>query len=882
MNNSLHTKFNFLLSTPIFSSLPSEELKKIALVAEEQALAAGETLFKQGDVGNSLYIIMSGQVKVFRTSDDGIETVLAHQGPGCSIGEMALLTGDLRSASVQATEDSTMIAIGKQDFERLLADNPYLAQVFIKIIAEYVRKADLRIEQGTSQELALREFLSQQRQRPEAKLIGKSRNIVALNRVIEEVAAVDNPTLIVGEVGTEHSMVAQLIHEKSHRKEQALLIVDCATIPTLIPSSQSQESEEKSFLMEISQDSAIFGHESSVFSFAKSRRIGYLEVAHSGTLVLENVDKLQRSLQAKLAAYLRDGNFYRWGGSDMIRADVRMLATSSIDLAQAVEQGRFDKDLYEQLSGQSVSIPPLRGRKKDLSALVGHFILKYNQESQKEVKGVTPEAMNLIMSYDWPGNVEELESVIRRGVHISEDEMLTPQEIFIGLQPLEGEKRFNLFRFERFQQIFESQLFPRLLQIGTVVFFGLVLLLGLLGPQNPTSNIALILTWAIWWPVLVLSFLFAARFWCGICPIAAIAEWINHLCNLGFKAPSFLRKYGIYFNLAGFALIIWEEQATEMNAQPRATSFLLLGILTAAIVTGLLFERRAWCRYLCPLGGMASTFATTSIIEFRGNLDVCNNECSTHACFVGTDTVKGCPMYQGAFSLQSNEYCILCGNCIKNCEKQSPRINLRPPAIELAAKTEQLRAKAFSSRLGLALFVPLLIGSLFAREFKEMAIYERIEQILDTDALTPLVTLVVFSLMMFGVLWAGGIAAIRRPGQSIDRFCWLALAFIPLTFAGELAHQLARLLLWAGQLIPTLGRQIDFDHLQRFGIQATPAMVYLLQIMIILFGAIITLIVGKQTIANYINGQRTFPLWVLRMLVLVLSITYLILFSQGA
>jgi hypothetical protein len=124
----------------------------------------------------------------------------------------------------------------------------------------------------------------------------------------------------------------------------------------------------------------------------------------------------------------------------------------------------------------------------------------------------------------------------------------------------------------------------------------------------------------------------------------------------------------------------------------------------------------------------------------------------------------------------------------------------------------------------------------------------------------------------------GSITAVRKSGRRIDRFCWLALAFIPLTFAGELAHQLARLLLWAGQLIPTLGRQIGLDYLQRFGIQATLAMVYGFQTVVILFGAIITLMVGKRTIVNYTNARRAFSLWVLRMLVLVLGATYLVLF----
>jgi len=877
MDELLHIdKFNSLLSMPFFSSLSSEQLKQVALIAGEQTISSGEVLFRQGDIGDSLYIITSGQVKIFRTSSDGLETLLAHRGPGDSIGEMALLTDEPRSASVQATEDSALLVVTKHDFDQLLGDNLALAQIFVKIVAGRLRKADMRIEQGASQELALRDFLSQQHHPIEAELIGTSRSIRTLNKAIEELESTESPTLVTGEVGTEHAPVAQLIHEKSPRKEQTVFIIDCATIPALMPISGSQETQEGAFIMEVSQESAIFGHEAGVFSFARTRRLGYLEVAHSGTLVLENIDKLQKSVQQKLVDYLRDGSFLPRGSNEGILADVRIIATTSIDLLDAVAEDRFDRQLYQQLSAQSVSIPPLRDRKRDLSAIVQHFVGKHNREAQKEIKGVTSEAMNLIMRYDWPGNVEELEDVVRRGVHIAQDEMIAAQEIFIGLQPMDGEYRFNLFRFDRLHQVFSSRLFPAVLQFATVAFFGLILVLGLFGVRNPTSNIVLILTWAIWWPMLMVSFLLAARFWCTVCPIAAIAGAITHFYTLGLKVPSFLRKYGIYFSMAGFIIIVWAEQITHMNASPLATAFLLIGILTAATVTGLLFERRAWCRYLCPLGGMAGVFASTSVIEFRGNLDVCRNECKTHACFVGTDKIKGCPMYQGAFSLQSNEHCVLCGNCIKICESKSPRINLRPPAMELAASGEQ--SSAGNSRLGLAVFVPVLIGSLLAREFEKQALYGHIQGILGSNALSALAVLIVLSLVTFGVLWVGGVIAIRKSGRFTDRFLWLALAFIPLAFAGELSHQLARLLLWAGQLIPTLGRQIGVDYLQRFGIQATPAMVHGFQFMVILLGAITTLVVGKRSISNYTETQSKSPIWMLRALVLMLSVTYFVWF----
>ncbi len=418
MDDLSHSKLSLLLSMPLFSSLSSEHLERMALIAKEQVIDSGTMIYEQGDVGHSIYIIISGQLKVFRTSSSGLETLIAYRGPGDSIGEMALLTDEPRSTSVQTTEDSLLLIIVKEDFDQLLRDDPDLARVFIKVLMGHLRTSYTKIEHEISQEVALRDFLSEQHHPIEPKLIGTSRKMTALKKEVEDVTAIDDPTLITGEVGTEHATVAQLIHEKSHRKEEVFFIIDCAAIPTLMPLGESREAKERDFIVELSQGSAIFGHEAAVFPFAKSERPGYLAIAHSGTLVLENVEKLQKSVQENLAAYLRDGSFTPKGSNYAIQSDIRIIATSNADLAIAVEEGHFHKELYEQLSAQYISIPPLRERKRDMDALIEHFIDKYNAEAEKEVKGVTPEAINLIMRHDWPDNVEELASVIRRGVYI--------------------------------------------------------------------------------------------------------------------------------------------------------------------------------------------------------------------------------------------------------------------------------------------------------------------------------------------------------------------------------------------------------------------------------------------------------------------------------
>ena len=227
-------------------------------------IVSGTMLYGEGDIGDDLYIIISGRVREFRISRSGVETVLAYHEPGDSVGEMALLTDEPRPASAQIVKDSLLLIITKHDFDQLLRDDPALARVFIKVLAGHLRQSYAKIEQETAQEVALRDFLSEQHHPIEAKLIGTSRKMTALNKAIEEVAAVDSPTLIIGEVGTEHATVSQLIHEEGRRKEEVLFIIDCAAIPTLMPLDDSREVKERDFIVELSQGSAIFGHEAAV------------------------------------------------------------------------------------------------------------------------------------------------------------------------------------------------------------------------------------------------------------------------------------------------------------------------------------------------------------------------------------------------------------------------------------------------------------------------------------------------------------------------------------------------------------------------------------------------------------------------------------------
>ena len=400
-------------------------------------------------------------------------------------------------------------------------------------------------------------------------------------------------------------------------------------------------------------------------------------------VVVENVEHLAIRVQEKLADYLEKSWFHAVGEKDMVASNARVIATSSADLPVLVESGAFDKRLYGLLSAQTLTVPPLRKRKKDIRIIVDELVKRSNRKMAKNVRGIDEEAYKAIMGYDWPGNTEELSVVIRRGVNLARGDRLMLEDIFMSPPPVTGKFTINLLQYAPVMKLFKSRLYPRAGILVTAPFIALLIGLGLFGAQEPDRNIALILTWGLWEPMLIMSAFFAARMWCSVCPVGALSGLVRRTVGLHLKAPLFIRNHGFYFSAVGIAVIIGAESAAGMLYSPRATALLVLSIVTLAALTGFLFQRSAWCRYLCPLGSIVGTLSGCSVLELRANYGICNNTCKSHDCYTGSKGQEGCPMFEGPFSLSSNRNCVLCGTCIKICPNQSPVLNLRLPSYEL-------------------------------------------------------------------------------------------------------------------------------------------------------------------------------------------------------
>ncbi len=242
-------------------------------------------------------------------------------------------------------------------------------------------------------------------------IIGKSKGMKEIFKVVKQIADSKSTVLIMGESGTGKELISRAVHYNSNRKSYPFVTINCAAIPeTLI-------------------ESELFGHEKGAFTNAIERKLGRFEVAHQGTLFLDEIGELSLMTQAKILRFLEEREFNRVGGSKTIKVDVRLITATNKDLNQLIKRGGFREDLYYRIHVVPITIPPLRERKEDILLLTDHFINKFNIENNKNVKGIDKEALEMILQYEWPGNVRELENLIERVIALTSNEYIKLNEL---------------------------------------------------------------------------------------------------------------------------------------------------------------------------------------------------------------------------------------------------------------------------------------------------------------------------------------------------------------------------------------------------------------------------------------------------------------------
>ncbi len=282
----------------------------------------------------------------------------------------------------------------------------------IKLIVHKELEVNRLVEENRS----LREALG--RRYEFSNIVARSPKMQEVLGIVERVAPTNSTVLLGGESGVGKDLIARAIHQHSRRANGPFVKINCTAIPENLLESE------------------LFGYERGAFTGAVTSKPGKFELADKGTIFLDEIGDVPPAIQVKLLNVLQDRQFERLGGTKTIKVEVRLVAATNRDLRAALEQGTFREDLYYRLNVVPISIPPLREHKEDIPYLVEHFIAKFAADSDKEITGIAPEALNRLSQFHWPGNVRELENIIERAVAYGHGPLLKPEDIRLDTAPL--------------------------------------------------------------------------------------------------------------------------------------------------------------------------------------------------------------------------------------------------------------------------------------------------------------------------------------------------------------------------------------------------------------------------------------------------------------
>ncbi|MDP1711206.1 MAG: 4Fe-4S binding protein [Candidatus Nanopelagicaceae bacterium] len=351
----------------------------------------------------------------------------------------------------------------------------------------------------------------------------------------------------------------------------------------------------------------------------------------------------------------------------------------------------------------------------------------------------------------------------------------------------------DLLKFRPVKAFMKSRYFPKVFQIPVAAVFGLIGYELLAGPSSAHENPGTALMWVLWWPLIPIVFLFLGRFWCAICPFATLSDFVQKLVGVNRPVPAFLKRYGIWIIDATFIAITWADHVFGIVSSPWGSGILLLLITFAVIVSGAFFQRRTFCRYLCFLGGLSGNYARTGMIALRANTDICENCSSKAACFNGTEKAPACPLFTFPRTMDSNSYCVLCANCIKNCPNDAITLTLRKPTKELwfirSPKVEE-------SFLAMAIMGIVLIQNITMLEVWEQILssVHRITGITNSAVIFTGVFALGVMLPVALLSLVARIASQSNLESTFQNFARFGYALIPLDVAGHVAHNLFHLL----------------------------------------------------------------------------------------
>ncbi len=805
-------------------------IRLLAGSALERDLESGQFVNRTEDSGGKMHCLLSGRAQVvmgFRAVQDVIVESL---GPGDVFGDLEFLTGRRWpvDARIVASEPSRLLEVPLDDFQRILRENPELTVALLKSLGkktvgedrkEFGFPTDYKGDEST----AVCAYPSHPGLPPEVQ------------RRFQALAFSEESVLIVGENGVGKEMLAYAIFEAAHRHKEVLVPVDVRQIAsgsyfgTTTEPGGERTKEEPS----LEQMKALFGYETKEPEGSPKIVHGHLELAREGTLFVRGAHHLSAVCQQKLLDTWRTGWFCPVGGSRRIEVDLRLICTTDVSPTRY----RSDRHpLLQELEQNALIIPPLRERRDLIPAIAVHYLTHYAAEMRRAVPALHDLTVKAMVDYSWPRNDLELANAMRRAVIVSPGDLVRRQDLTFDEVRTGRPGLYDALKLPLVRQILFSPLFPAILQSAFVpIFLGIVLLL-FLGPPDPSKNLGAVIMWSLAWPGLIVGAFFGARISCSICAIGALSKLAKRIVSLEFPFPEPLRRRSDFLIAGGILFIIWLECVTDIRNSPLNLGLLLLIMFLLAFFLNTLFARQTWCRYLCPLGGITGLFARTSILALRADSSVCLSKCTSQECYFGTSTTEGCPFGQVVATLHSNQFCKVCGNCVKTCPFDALRLYLRMPGEELV--------ESRYVRTGTGFLVLSLDAALLSDIATRLPLFSQFATWIDGSyGLT-------FTLLYLGSIAGINLLAIAAASLSYRAFresFWenysrFALSLLPFTCGGFLAFHTYYFLTLGPQMLVLAGHYFGIKGLGDGVAQVSPHLISTIQVLVLACGCMWSLI----------------------------------------
>ncbi|MEO0374916.1 MAG: sigma 54-interacting transcriptional regulator [Cyanobacteria bacterium P01_A01_bin.17] len=794
---------------------PEPILKALAPSLQEISVAENRRLVLEDTQPDALYILYKGRMEQYRTHEKSAAWASSLL-PGTVLHLNELLLEQPTQYTAITLTDCQLWMIPKAEFLEIAAQHPEMVQLVSRQLSQDLAEVSAQLAQEQERQTILRPYLVPRAQRG---IVGKSRYASKLRQQIQEASQDRSSVLVFGEPGLEKDNAAALIHFGSQWRREPIIQVNCRTL-------QASGAE-------------LFGR--------AGGQPGFLEALGHGTLVLNNIQELPKELQHKLRILLETDSY-----TPVSRDSQATPQKTQARIMMVSEQVLPEIDGWV---GHSIKVPPLRVRKADMKTQVSYYISLTAQEQGIPRRGISSTALRRLQAYSFPGNLAELQGLIERAMAQVSGSCNLTEELFWPAQAPKQRFRLNLLNaYPGLRAFLRSDWWPTRINYGfTLTAFALVVLLLFLGPQQRDQNVALNLFWAWWWPLVLLSFPFVGRLWCSVCPFMIYGEVAQKLSL--WLVPRQLKswprqeaeRWGGWFLYGLFVLIFLWEELWNLENTAYLSSCLLLLITAGAVIFSVIFERRFWCRYLCPIGGMNGLFAKLSMTELRAQQGTCSAECSTYQCYKGGpekgegQETSGCPIYSHPAQLEENRDCVLCMTCLKACPHRSVEVNLRPPGIELWT-THQPRSYEVALLL-------LLLGGIFLHRLPEiealLTVNLRLGEFWPHLGVSVVVLAIASLIPLITQRFQYSLQSKPRP------FIEMAYGYLPLVLGSSLAHYLDLGLTEAGQILPITLATFGLSGIDLPILVAHPAVINFLQGSTLMAAVVLTLLltqkIGRQS-----------------------------------